>query len=158
MKLMLSFIYTSETKPYPFAKRMSNSTKNYCLWILNMSWQSIRFYRYMMVGCYQQEIGWTLNLAYTKLVPLQMNLLTIQSATHQKQLWTWTQSPYIPYPGYQAFSGALGEYNGKFMCNQQVLRGGCFATPVNHYRPTYRNFYFPHQNWMFSGICLAKDK
>lgn len=78
-------------------------------------------------------------------------------STTDKQLWAWTQSDYNPYPGYQAFQGELGEYNGKFMCNQRVLRGGCFATPEDHYRPTYRNFYFPHQNWMFSGICLAKD-
>lgn len=81
-----------------------------------------------------------------------------QTDINARQLWAWTQSPYVPYPGYQSFTGALGEYNGKFMCNQQVLRGSCLATPVHHYRPSYRNFYFPQQNWMFSGICLAKDK
>ncbi|WP_367608102.1 ergothioneine biosynthesis protein EgtB [Legionella sp. W05-934-2] len=79
-------------------------------------------------------------------------------AVNKQQLWAWTQSAYAPYPGYRPYAGALGEYNGKFMCNQQVLRGSCFATPTSHYRPSYRNFYFPHQNWMFSGICLAKDK
>lgn len=73
------------------------------------------------------------------------------------QLWCWTSSAYAPYPGFQAFGGMLGEYNGKFMCNQYVLRGGCVATPAGHYRHSYRNFYLPHQRWMFSGIRLAKD-
>lgn len=72
-------------------------------------------------------------------------------------LWCWTQSHYSAYPKYEAYPGTLGEYNGKFMCNQFVLRGGCFATPTNHFRITYRNFYEPHQSWMFSGIRLAKD-
>ncbi len=73
------------------------------------------------------------------------------------QVWYWTASHYSPYPGYQPYLGMLGEYNGKFMCNQFVLRGGCVATPVGHYRPSYRNFYQPQQRWMFSGIKLAKD-
>jgi len=73
------------------------------------------------------------------------------------QVWYWTASHYSPYPGYRPYSGMLGEYNGKFMCKQFVLRGGCVATPAGHYRPTYRNFYAPQQRWMFSGIKLAKD-
>ena len=73
------------------------------------------------------------------------------------QNWWWTQSHYSPYPGYKCFEGALGEYNGKFMCSQFVLRGGCAMTPAKHYRHSYRNFYEPHQRWMFSGIRLAKD-
>ncbi|HEX4922929.1 MAG TPA: ergothioneine biosynthesis protein EgtB, partial [Bdellovibrionales bacterium] len=73
----------------------------------------------------------------------------------QPSLWQWTQSSYGPYPGFKAFSGDLSEYNGKFMCNQQVLRGGCWATPAGHYRPTYRNFFSPEMRWQFSGIRLA---
>ena len=73
------------------------------------------------------------------------------------ELWQWTQSAYTPYPGYAAPAGAVGEYNGKFMCNQMVARGGSFATPANHLRLTYRNFFYPNQRWFFSGIRLAKD-
>ncbi|MCF6439431.1 ergothioneine biosynthesis protein EgtB [Pseudoalteromonas luteoviolacea] len=73
------------------------------------------------------------------------------------QVWCWTKSHYSGYPGYKPYQGMLNEYNGKFMCNQFVLRGGCVATPSDHYRHSYRNFYQPHQRWMFSGIRLAKD-
>jgi ergothioneine biosynthesis protein EgtB len=73
------------------------------------------------------------------------------------QVWCWTRSQYLPYPRFKAFDGVLNEYNGKFMCNQFVLRGGCVATPNSHYRQSYRNFYLPQQRWMFSGIRLAKD-
>ncbi|MEQ8428123.1 MAG: ergothioneine biosynthesis protein EgtB [Gammaproteobacteria bacterium] len=80
------------------------------------------------------------------------------NANAGNQLWCWTSSHYSPYPGFKTFDGPLHEYNGKFMCNQFVLRGGCVATPEGHLRYSYRNFYEPHQRWMFSGLRLARDE
>jgi ergothioneine biosynthesis protein EgtB len=73
------------------------------------------------------------------------------------ECWQWTQSAYAPYPRYKPAAGAIGEYNGKFMSNQMVLRGSCVATPPGHARATYRNFFGPAARWAFSGIRMAKD-
>lgn len=94
-----------------------------------------------------------------KLEPLRLEPAS-QCSEHRSwfnQVWQWTSSAYRPYPGFKAVDGAIGEYNAKFMCNQQVLRGGSVVTPSGHCRPTYRNFFYPPDRWQYTGIRLAED-
>ena len=89
-------------------------------------------------------------------LPTEFEWETAQEKFQWGDRWEWTESAYLPYPGFAKAPGALGEYNGKFMVNQKVLRGGSVATPENHTRPTYRNFFQPNLRWQFTGIRLAR--
>jgi ergothioneine biosynthesis protein EgtB len=91
-------------------------------------------------------------------LPTEFEWETAQSLFKWGMRWEWTESAYSPYPNYKKAPGALGEYNGKFMVNQKVLRGGSVATPRNHTRSTYRNFFHPNLRWQFTGLRLVKDK
>jgi len=93
-----------------------------------------------------------------RLHPLPLSPDASPDRLHQMfgDVWEWTRSQYEPYPGYAPVPGALGEYNGKFMCNQFVLRGGSCATSETHIRATYRNFFPPDATWQFTGLRLAR--
>ncbi len=88
-------------------------------------------------------------------LPSEFEWEAAQAHFNWGQRWEWTESAYLPYPFYKKADGALGEYNGKFMVNQKVLRGGSVATSKDHTRPTYRNFFHPHLRWQFTGLRLA---
>ncbi|HEY8118841.1 MAG TPA: ergothioneine biosynthesis protein EgtB [Methylophilaceae bacterium] len=101
------------------------------------------------------------NFAHTGLYqPQPVNSSTSKSAIQQiyGDVWEWTSSPYIAYPGFKIRPGAVGEYNGKFMNGQYVLRGGSCVSPADHLRPSYRNFFYPHQRWQFTGLRLAANE
>lgn len=96
-----------------------------------------------------QWAGWRL--------PTEFEWEALAPALDWGQRWEWTQSAYEPYPGFRRSPDAAGEYNGKFMVNQQVLRGASFATPPGHARRTYRNFFHAHERWQYTGIRPARD-
>jgi formylglycine-generating enzyme required for sulfatase activity len=100
------------------------------------------------------ETGRTLGAGHLRPLPAAADEGLVQMFG---DVWEWTGSAYLPYPGFKAAPGAVGEYNGKFMCSQFVLKGGSCVTPDGHVRRTYRNFFYPHQRWQFTGLRIAAD-
>ena len=91
-------------------------------------------------------------------LPTEFEWEVAQSQFQWGNRWEWIHSAYLPYPGFEIPQGAVGEYNGKFMINQMVLRGGSCATADGHSRPTYRNFFHPQYQWQYTGIRLVRQK
>lgn len=114
------------------------------------------------------EVEWELAAEVTPIAGNFLDSGFLQPAAHRPvrsnalaqlwgDVWEWCSSPYGPYPGFKPLAGSLGEYNGKFMCNQMVVRGGSCVTWSEHIRPTYRSFFYPHDRWQFLGFRIAKD-
>ena len=101
------------------------------------------------------EVAWADALA--RLPAREALLPAVLTGDGLGQVWEWTQSSYAPYPGFRVADGAVGEYNGKFMCNQYVLRGGSCLTPPGHARASYRNFFPASARWQMTGLRLARD-
>lgn len=117
----------------------------------------VRHISYFEAEAYARWSGVRLPTEFEWEVAIQQHTKLLEQGQAFGQVWQWTSSPYQAYPGYQPASGAVGEYNGKFMCNQFVLRGSSLVTPKKHSRSTYRNFFYPHQRWQYSGLRLARS-
>jgi ergothioneine biosynthesis protein EgtB len=127
--------------------------------VAHLSWYEASAFAQWIGGRLPTEAEWELGL-------IKLDLPEPDFAPHPRPMestrafgdvWEWTASAYAPYPGFAPASGAVGEYNGKFMINQQVLRGRSCVTPADHVRLTYRNFFPPAARWQMSGLRLARD-